>query len=481
MTNNESVIKNLKLPNKINKAIDMLYAGGFCAYAVGGCVRDLLMGKKPHDYDITTSALPEEVTAVFSNEYTVRPTGIEHGTVTVDFEGEELEITTFRREGNYSDHRHPDEVSFTRNLRDDLVRRDFTVNAMAFNEKEGLCDIFGGVEDIKNRIIRTVGNPQKRFEEDAIRIMRAVRFASYLEFSLEESTALAAKNLADSLSYVAKQRLEPELSKLMCGENVVSVLLSYPEVIFAVMPELKPMWGCSQNSVYHHYDVWRHTVGVVGNMSPKLSYRLSALFHDAGKPQAKKTDKMGFDHFKGHVEISVQIADKVLEDFGYPSELKDNIHFAVLHHEEKIPVSRARMKLLMNCGNEEKMRLLNSLQFADNQAKTFTVGTGRLNIEIDAHALINDIIESGECFSLRQLAVKGNDLVPLGIRGKEIALTLDNLLLEVIAEKVPNEKDALLKSAESIITEIRNNNPDYLINLKEECSSFAEKYGKRLN
>ncbi len=480
MTKNEKLIPNLKLPNKINKAIDMLYAGGFCAYAVGGCVRDLLMGREPHDYDITTSALPKEVTEIFSSAYNVRPTGIEHGTVTVDFDGEELEITTFRKEGAYSDHRHPDEVKFTRDLKDDLIRRDFTVNAIAFNEHEGIVDIFGGVDDIENKIIRCVGEPRKRFDEDAIRIMRAVRFASYLGFTLENECANAVKELCGSLSFVAKQRLAPEISKLMCGDNCVAVLLGYPEVIFAAIPELEPMYGCLQNSVYHHYDVWRHTVGVVGNMPNILSYRLSALFHDSGKPKAKKTDKLGFDHFKGHVEVSVEIADKVLTDFGYPAELKEDIHFAVLHHEEKIPVSRQRMKLLMNCGDRGKLKLLNSLQFADNQAKTFAVCSDRMNIEINASALIEDIIAKNECYTLKQLAVKGNDLVPLGIKGKEIALTLDNLLLEVIAEKVPNERDALLKCAVDVISEIRNGNPDYLINLKDECSSFAERYGKRL-
>lgn len=467
------------LPKKINKAIDMIYAGGFCCFAVGGCVRDLAMGKVPHDYDITTSALPEEVISIFDGKYEVKPTGIEHGTVTVYFDGEPLEITTFRKEGKYSDHRHPDEVTFTRNLEDDLVRRDFTMNALAFNEREGLTDLFGGLDDIESKTIRCIGEPEKRFTEDAIRIMRAVRFSSYLGFDLEEETAKAVKKLAPTLSYVSRERLNPELSKLLCGDNVVKTLLDYSDVIFEAIPELKPMYGCQQNSVYHNYDVWKHTVGVIANMPSDITGRFAALFHDSGKPKVKWTDKSGFDHFVGHVEASLEIANKVLDSFAYPSEMKEKIHFAILHHEEKIPISRKRMKMLMNCGDEEKLRLLFELQFADNQAKTINVGINRMDSFEASERLVQDIISKGECYTLKQLDIKGNELVSLGIKGKEIALTLDNLLLDVIAEKVLNEKNELLTAAEKIVEKIRENDSDYLINLREENSSFFLSYAKR--
>ncbi|MDO4459870.1 MAG: HD domain-containing protein [Clostridia bacterium] len=468
------------LPDKICKAIDMLYAGGFSAYAVGGCVRDLLLGREPNDYDITSSSLPEETMEVFAKEYEVKPTGINHGTVTVIMDDEELEITTFRKEGPYSDHRHPDYVEFTTDIRDDLVRRDFTVNALAYNDREGLIDLFGGVNDLENRIIRTIGNAEQRFDEDALRIIRAVRFMSQLGFKSDENTGKAIHGMCGLLSEVAPERLNPEFTKLMLGNYIENIMWEFPDVFFTIIPELKPMYNCEQRTMYHQFDVWQHTIKVVAHTESDLELRLAALFHDVGKPEAKTTDKNGTNHFKGHMIHSVKSVDDVLSRFAYPADIRNSVHWLVLHHEEHMPLKPWQIKLLLNCSNRLLFRKLVMIQHADNQSKTDKVNSQRQNLYIEALAKADEIIRNDECYILKQMAVNGKDLAGLGITGKEISLVLDNLLLDVILGKIQNDRIALLKHAMKIASEIRSGNKEYHINLKEECAGFYYKYRNRV-
>jgi len=271
------------LPEEVNIAFDMLTNAGFEAYIVGGCVRDFLMGTDPDDFDITTSALPFEIKEVFK-DFKVIETGLKHGTVTVVIKHFHLEITTFRTESSYSDNRHPDHVHFTRSLKEDLARRDFTVNAMAYNPVVGLVDIFGGRKDLENKIIRTVGEAKERFSEDALRILRALRFASKLGFDIEENTLQAARELKESLKNVAAERVYVEFTKLLCGKNTGSVLMSCPDILGVWVPEILPMVGFKQHNFHHIYDVWEHTVKVVENVPAVPHLRLAALMHDMGKP-----------------------------------------------------------------------------------------------------------------------------------------------------------------------------------------------------
>ena len=457
----------------------MIYAGGFSAYAVGGCVRDMLLGREPDDFDITTSASPQETTRIFEGLYPVIPTGIEHGTVTVVFENEPIEITTFRTEGRYSDHRHPDSVSFTRTLGEDLSRRDFTINAMAFNEKEGLVDMYGGRDDLENGLIRAVGDPYVRFSEDALRIFRAVRFSAVLGFEIEQRTADAVHALSHELKLVAAERLGKELKKLLLAENPSKAMRDFSDMIFEAIPELKDEKGCGQHSVYHRYDVWEHTLKALENTPPNLAVRAAVLLHDSGKPSAKYTDDRGLDHFKGHVEKSVEISDGMLKRFAFPQDTKKEIHYLILHHEERIPLTKARVKLLLNAGNEDLFRKLMAVHLADNLAKTEAVALERGSCGRQGIELMTEILESGKMYLQADLDIKGNELKNIGAEGKEISTLLDLLYLEVISGKAENEHSILLKRAGELLVVIRSSGFSF-IPLREECPSYRKRYADYL-
>ena len=314
----------MELPKEVKNAIGRLEAAGYEAFAVGGCVRDSLLGNEPGDYDLTTAAKPEETKRVFQGEKIVE-TGIKHGTVTVILGETPLEITTFRVESEYRDNRRPERVEFTKSIEEDLARRDFTMNALAYSESRGIVDPFGGEADIKAGIIRAVGDPEKRFREDALRIMRALRFASALGFEIEPETEKALLENRALLLNVSAERLSEELLKLLCGQNVRRVLMKYTDVLGVILPELLPMKGFSQQNPHHVYDVLEHSAAAAEKVPPRPALRLGALLHDVGKPRCFTIDENGVGHFYGHAEISAQMAEEILGRLRLDSAAKKEV------------------------------------------------------------------------------------------------------------------------------------------------------------
>lgn len=425
--------------------LQRLEKSGFKAYLAGGCVRDTLMGREPHDFDITTNALPEQTMDVFS-DLTVVPTGIKHGTITVIADGEPFEITTFRVDGRYSDSRHPDSVQFTSELCDDLSRRDLTVNAIAMDRNGDIFDPFGGQQDIANKIIRCVGDPEKRFGEDALRILRTVRFASTLGFSIEENTASAADMLRGRLENVSAERIREELTKLICGENVVSVMLKYRDIIAQAVPELIPCFDFEQHSKYHKYDVYEHIVRAVDAMpmdEPLL--RTTMLFHDLGKPHTFRLDENGTGHFKHHAEVGAEIALNVMKRLKYDSDTIKKVYTLILRHSEHI-FNEKEMRLSLAALGPEQFRLLMEIKKADNMAKReFVLNENRWFDRCSSQA--EELAANGFCLTLGQLAVNGNDLKAIGFEGQAIGAMLGKLLRAVVVGELENESSVLLAKA----------------------------------
>lgn len=425
--------------------LQRLEKSGFKAYLAGGCVRDTLMGREPHDFDITTNALPEQTMDAFS-DLTVVPTGIKHGTITVIADGEPFEITTFRVDGRYSDSRHPDSVQFTSELYDDLSRRDLTVNAMAMDRNGDIFDPFGGRQDIADRIIRCVGDPEKRFCEDALRILRTVRFASTLGFTVEENTASAADRLRSRLENVSAERIREELTKLICGENVVSVMLKYRDIIAQAVPELVPCFDFEQHSKYHKYDVYEHIVRAVDATpmdSPLL--RTTMLFHDLGKPHTFKLDENGTGHFKHHAEVGAEIALSVMKRLKYDSDTIKKVYTLILRHSEHI-FNEKEMRLSLAALGPEQFRLLMEIKKADNMAKReFVLNENRWFDRCSSQA--EELAANGFCLTLGQLAVNGNDLKAIGFEGQAIGAMLGKLLRAVVVGELENESSVLLAKA----------------------------------
>ena len=430
------------LPDAVVSALALLCAAGAECYIVGGCVRDLLMGREPHDWDITTNAEPHEVIEVF-RDYRVIETGIDHGTVTVLLGGSALEITTYRVDGQYSDNRHPDSVSYTRSLSEDLSRRDFTINAIAYSPEIGLVDLFGGQEDIKNGIIRCVGEASKRFDEDALRILRALRFSSTLGFEIEEKTAAALLQKSLLLKNVSAERINVELTKLLCGNGVGRVLREYKGVLAVPVPELVPMFGFDQKNRHHCYDVWLHTIITIEALPAIAELRWAALFHDIGKPASFSTDEHGEGHFYGHAPAGCEIADTVMRRLRFSNTSREWILQLVKNHDVTIGTDEKRVKRWLGRFGEEFIRQLTALKRADNLAQSENYRERQLLINA-VEALVDDLIARQECVSLRDLAVNGDDLLALGYKGKTVGDALQMLLDAVIDENVPNERDALL-------------------------------------
>ena len=425
------------------KAISMLDEAGYEAYAVGGCVRDSLLGKIPTDYDITTSALPEETKAVFKNEHVIE-TGIKHGTVTVLIEHKPLEITTFRIDKDYADNRHPEKVEFTRSLKEDLARRDFTINALAYSEKNGVIDVFGGVSDLEHGIIRAVGEADLRFSEDALRIMRALRFASVLGFEIEEKTAESIHKNRELLKNISIERFSSELTKLLCGKNAEKILLEYSDVIFVLVPELSVLEDFDQCHFRHDKTAFEHTAAVLANTPEKTSLRLAALFHDIAKPRCLSIDENGIGHYFGHAPIGAFIAEDILTRLKFDNETKSAVEELVRLHENRFPAEpKAVKRLLGKIGGERYFDLL-ALMRADDLGKKAEYFPGEEYYE-NYRRIAEEIIEKSECFSLCDLAVNGADLIAAGFSpGPEMGKMLSSLLEAVIDEKVPNDKESLL-------------------------------------
>lgn len=434
----------------IREILLRLEDAGFEAWLVGGCVRDQLMGDLPHDYDITTSARPEEIIDAFP-EHRVIETGLKHGTVTLLFEGEPIEITTFRAEGVYSDHRHPDEVIFTQSLQNDLSRRDFTMNAIAVDARGKIADPFGGKQDIENKIIRCVGNAEQRFEEDALRILRGLRFAATLGFSIDTETKSAMEKKKDLLSFVSAERVASELSKLLCGDNVREVLMENIHVIGTVIPELLPMVKFDQKNYHHIYDVLEHTARVVEKVPSDLTSRWAALFHDVGKPSCFTTDNAGVGHFYGHAERSREIASSVFQRLHFDKATMKAVDELIRYHDTPIEISeKAIRRALGKIGPDGFMQLL-QLKRADNLAQN-PVFLERQTEYDRIEKIAAEILEQSKCFCLRDLALDGRDIIALGVpSGKRIGEILQFLLDAVLNEQIPNERDELIREVKRII------------------------------
>lgn len=433
----------MNLPPQVNTALERLESAGYEAFLVGGAVRDYVRDGRPaEDWDITTNALPEQVKQVFS-DYHLIETGLKHGTVTVMIDHEPLEITTYRIDGDYTDHRHPDAVQFTRRLREDMERRDFTMNALAYNPRLGVVDLVGGKADIEEGIIRCVGQPDRRFQEDGLRILRGLRFASVYGMRMEADTAAAIHRNKDLLQNIAAERIQAELTKLLCGKGAAAILRDYADVIAVPIPELAPMFGFEQHNPHHDKDVWEHTIAVVDSIQPQPVLRWAALLHDAGKPQCFAIGDDSLGHFYGHAARSTSITDAVLSRLRFDNASRERIVRLVHYHDMPITADRKQIKRLMSKHGEAAARQLIALHRADACGQS-ALCAPRLAVFDEAAGLIDELLAEETCFSLKDLSIKGQDVMALGFRGKEVGNALQACLDAVLDEQIHNERDELL-------------------------------------
>ena len=437
----------MKLPEQVLTCIRRLESAGYLAYCVGGCVRDNLLGIIPQDYDLCTNATPDVIASVFADHTLVR-SGEKHGTIGVVFDKTVYEITTFRTEGGYVDNRHPDWVRFVPTVEEDLARRDFTINAMAYNPAQGLVDPFGGQQDLENRVLRAVGAPAQRFSEDSLRILRGVRFALRFQLTPETETKEAMFRLTPLMDNLARERVFEELCKLIL-QATAQDLLRYSPILTQVIPELATAVDFCQHSPHHAYDVFTHTAYVVENVPPVLSLRLAALFHDIGKPQVFTMDENGRGHFKQHAPAGAQIADGILRRLKAPNALREQVVFLIDKHMLPLEPDRKLLRRRLSQYGEENCRLLLKLQKADFMSKG--VPTDEHPQFASVSEMIDLIIREDDCLGIRDLAVNGNDLIALGIpAGSQIGRILDSLLEQVQQEQIRNEKTVLLEAAKEI-------------------------------
>lgn len=432
----------INIPKDVENVLNILTDNGHKAYVVGGCVRDSLMGREPDDWDVTTDASPKRIKELFSSFRTV-DTGIEHGTVLIVSGKTPVETTTFRIDGEYSDNRHPDSVSFTKHVEEDLARRDFTINAMAYNHKDGIIDPFGGKDDIENKIIRCVGDPDRRFNEDGLRIMRAIRFSSVLGFDIEEKTAESIIKNENLLGSIAAERLTKELLKLLCGDNVYDVLTKFRSVIGVFIPELKLEFDFAQYGKKHAYDVWMHTVNTVNNIENDPVLRLTMLLHDTGKIATHKLDDNGNSTFRNHAAVGGVIAENILKRLKFSKEYINTVSFLVSVHDKEVPETRIQIKeYIRDLGEINFIRLM-KIRRADKSA----LSKGYCNIAdklVFAYSTFDEVMNNDEPYSLKQLAVDGNDLKKT-VPANEIGDTLNFLLETVIKYPEKNDRAILLE------------------------------------
>lgn len=432
-------------------AVKMLKDCGFEAFLIGGSVRDALMNLPIGDIDITTSATPTEVEEIFK-EFRVIETGIKHGTVTVIIDNEPLEITTYRSESAYSDNRHPDSVTFSKTLEDDVIRRDFTMNGIAFDFQNGFCDLVGGIDDIKSKTIRSIGNAETRFREDALRILRALRFSSVLNFTIEENTALAIHKCKDLLKNISAERIRDEFSKLLCGKNAYSVLSEYADVICVFIPEMEKCVGFEQINRHHIYDVYTHSLKALEQSKNDLHIRLSLFFHDIGKPYVAHFDEKGEQHYYSHPKKSAEITEEVLTRLRFDNDTKNKVVTLVKMHDspimldkEDIPSKKRLKRILSQIGAELTYDLI-EIKRCDNLSQNPEYYRGD-DFYKSVYDMLDEILDSNECFSVKDLKINGNDLISLGFKGKDIGKALEKCLDGVISEKVENNFDDLIKYA----------------------------------
>lgn len=432
------------LPESVLYCIHTLENAGFTAYTVGGCVRDALLGLAPQDYDLCTSAKPADMCRLFAGHTLVR-SGEKHGTIGVVVGKDVIEITTFRTEGSYTDSRHPDWVAFVDRVEEDLARRDFTINAIAYSPKAGYIDPWGGQKDLSSGLVRTVGDPVCRFTEDPLRILRCARFAARYRFQTEEATLAAMESLAPLMDKLAKERVFSELCKLLLAADGEDIL-HFSRILIQVIPELAPSLGFLQHSPHHAYDVFTHTAYVTGAVPPVLSLRWAGLLHDIGKPECFTLDGQGRGHFYGHAAVSAQMADAILLRLKAPAALREEVVFLIQKHMTKLQPDKKPLRKLLGRFGEGALRSLLSLQEADMGSK----GTG-IRPEMDQFpilcSLIDEIIQENACLTLKDLAVDGKDLMAAGFApGPKLGKQLQWLLEQVQDELLPNTKQALLEA-----------------------------------
>lgn len=432
----------IELPRKVVLIIKNLQRHGYDAYAVGGCVRDSILNRKPEDWDITTSAKPEQVKRIFRRTV---DTGIEHGTVTVLIGKDGFEVTTYRVDGLYEDGRHPKEVTFTSRLEEDLKRRDFTINAMAYNDDERLVDAFGGMRDLNYHLIRCVGDPKERFSEDALRILRAVRFSAQLAFPIEPETAEAIKSLAPNLEKISAERIQAELVKLLVSDHPERIQDACElGITKVVLPEWDDMVGVKQNTPHHKYDVAAHTVHALQNVKNDKVLRLTMLFHDMGKPVMKTTDENGRDHFKGHAIASEQIAKTVMKRLKFDNDTIRKVTKLVAYHDYRMEPTGANVRRAMHEIGVELFPYYLAVRLADTKAQSSYERRGKLENIIQIRELYRNTLRNKECVTLKDLAVTGTDLINLGIApGKKLGTLLNELLDMVIEDPAWNQKGKL--------------------------------------
>ena len=434
------------IPEQVREILETLERAGYEAWCVGGAVRDTLLGRRPGDWDVTTNALPETVMRLFDGR--ALPTGLQHGTVTVGG-GRGVEVTTFRRDGDYLDNRHPEHVEFTGSLTEDLARRDYTINAIAMDLRGRICDPFDGQADLRRECLRAVGDAAERFREDALRIMRGLRFAARLGFAVEQKTCEAIHGCRELLENIAPERLREELMGLLQGEHVLPVLMEYPDVLGVFLPEVLPCVGFDQRTRYHCYDVWEHTAQAVAAASNDPIVRCTMLFHDLGKPDCFTVDEDGQGHFYGHWNRSVQLADGIMQRLRFDNRSRKLILQLVEYHDAPLHDSERGVRRMLAKHGEEALRLLLQIKRADTVSLAEKFRDRVVQIDL-WERLLDDVLASDCCFSLKSLSVKGNDLMEIGVTGKEIGTMLQSLLDLVVDGALPNDKAILMERAKEM-------------------------------
>ena len=452
---------HINLPDKVRLIINKLTDEGFEAYVVGGCVRDCLLGKKPNDWDITTSAAPQQVKALFRRTI---DTGIQHGTVTIMLGNEGFEVTTYRVDGIYEDSRHPKQVTFTASLEEDLRRRDFTINAMAYNDDTGIVDLFGGLTDIERKTIRAVGDPTDRFSEDALRILRAVRFAAQLDYEIDDKTLKAVRELAPNLNKISAERIRMELQKLLLSKHPEKMLILYETgVSRVILPEFDLMMETKQNTPHHIYSVGMHTIEALKN---SINYdeglteddikilRLTMLLHDSGKPEAKTTDENGVDHFKGHSVFSEDVTVKVLRRLKYDNDTLNKVRRLVRYHDHRRKLTEPRVRRTIVEISRELIPLWLIVRRCDICAQSMMEREAKLKDIDEFEQMYLRIIKRGDCLSIKELAVTGRDLMELGIKqGPKLGEVLERLLDDVLNVPEHNNSEYLTDMVRNIQAE----------------------------
>lgn len=436
----------ISLPEPVQKIIRSCQEHGHAAYAVGGCVRDSLLGRVPGDWDIATSALPQEVKEIFPKTI---DTGITHGTVTVRMDGQSFEVTTYRLDGEYEDSRHPKQVTFTDSIRDDLARRDFTINAMAYNDDNGLIDPFGGQKDLCAKAIRCVGDPDARFSEDALRMLRAVRFSAQLGFRVLPDVLNAMCRCAGRIHAVSAERVRDELTKTALANGAQAFRILYGTGLMDILlPELARCFRTHQIIKYHLYDVGTHTLSVMEHVPATPALRYAALFHDLGKPEKKTLDPDGTTHFKGHAEVSARLAEQIMRRLKFDNKTMDQVLRLVKYHDREIVLTKKAVKRAVFDVGEDIFLPLLDLKRGDALGQNLLYSRPRLAAYDEIEQIYHRCREEQEAFSLRDLAVNGRDMIRLGFRGRQIGVVLDRLLDHVLECPEDNQKEFLTEFLE---------------------------------